>query len=247
MEATKKRFATGLIAIAICSILSICLAGCSSSSSSPKEQNVAESSSNSSEPIDLEIVDSGYYIDEYMKGSYIEQWGVLIENKNSDWAAQDIKVTVTGRDKEGKVVGTGYEYLTVLFANGKSAVGGECFIDGAETLEFKIEESRNMWEKIDLQQADADSVWYIEGLNHKTDSYGEVTVGGELVNKSESLLTTARVNLLFLDGDGKIVAGGQTYVDNVSAGSSTPFSYTGYSLPKFASVQAYVDTGMPEE
>lgn len=228
--------------IAIC-VLAFCLVGCSGGDNTKNES--AEKTS--SEPIPLEIVNSGYTIEEYMKGSFTEQWGVLISNKNSDFGAQNIKLIITGRDKDNKVCGTTTAYLTALFANGEQAIGGSCFIDDAETLEFKIEESSDMWFETDLSQEDIDKVWYTTGVNDRTDSYGETTIGGEVVNESDSRLTMCGVNVLFLNEEGNIVAGAQTSVDTVSAHSSTPFSLSAYYIPKYSSVKTYVDTGIPEE
>lgn len=248
MELSAKRVSAWLIAVIAAVVLSIGLYGCSSNggNNESSDQQAASVSASSAEPTPLEIVDSGYSIEEYMSGSFVENWGVVVENKNTNWAAQDIKLIITGRDADGKVVGTDYEYLTALFAGGKQAIGGSSYFDDAETLEFRIEESKNMWLEEELKQSDVDTVWYAKDLNEKT-KYDETTVSGEVVNESQSSLPYCSVNVLFLNDAGEIVGGGNASVDTVPAGSSIPFSLSVGFLPKYSSVQAYVDPGMPEE
>ncbi len=238
MEVLKKNMGKLLIALAVAA-LAFCLVGCSGSGSGQAEQK------KSSEPSALEIVNSGYTFDNSLADGAFT-YGVLVRNSNEDYAAQYQSVKITGRDKDGNVVGTFEDFLPVIFANGENAIGGSGMIEGAETLEFEIESGTNSWAKEDIQQSEVDDTWHAVDVSNRT-SYGTTTIAGEIESASDKTLASSRINVLLFDKDGAIVGGGYTYATTVSSNSKTSFSVDIYNAPKFSDVKVFFDPGDVKE
>lgn len=190
--------------------------------------------------VSLEITDSGYSFDDY-SGDF----GFIIKNANQGWAAENVQVIVTGKDDSGAIVGTYDEYITLLLANGSNGYAGEFPFEGATTLEFQVVDNPNMWTQETLQQAELDEALFAQNINEIWDSYGYLTIAGEVVNNMEQAFSGTQVSAIYYDADGKIVGGDMTYLNNLPAETTLPFSIYGGKATEHASVKVFVDCGYP--
>lgn len=230
-----------IAALSATAVLALTLAGCSQSQE-PKEQSEPSSTQAAqTERQPLEIESSGYYFD---KSGYAH-YAVVVNNPNMGKAASSAKVNITGKDKDGKIVGSDTEYITALYANGKTAIAWQTSFTGAKTLEFQVPDASDMWVDNDTQMADYDSKLHADNVNESNQGYGSYKVSGEVTNSSEYEFGGSPVVAVLKDSDGNVLGGDTTYVD-LSPNSTTPFSIDFLDMPKHASVDIYVGVGNPK-
>ncbi len=236
-----------IIAAALCGAMVASMAGCSGGEQTePVEQQEPASTEaavqQSEEPEPLEVAESGYYYDDY--GMWY--FAAIIDNPNMGWAAQNIQLSVSAKDADGKIVGTQDCYLTLLFANGSNAVCGAISAEGAESLEFQIVENSNMWVQEETQQAEYDESIYVQNVNETVDDYGYTTVAGEAVSEATGAFVGASANIVFRDAEGKIVGGNVAYISDLPAGSTVPFSVDYMSnVPEHDKTEVHINSGYP--
>lgn len=195
------------------------------------------------EPIDLEVVESGFYFDSYGSAHF----AAIVSNPNSSWAAENIHVTVAARDSDGNVVDTLDDYITLMFPDGQTAICGDMGApDSTASLDVTASVGSSGWTKQDITQKDFYDQLPIENITESVDEWGETTVAGEIANNTEGTFSGTRVQVVFRNADGGIVGGTYTYVNGeLAPGSTAPFSTISQEVPEHASVEAYVDCGWP--
>lgn len=195
------------------------------------------------EPIDLEVVESGFYFDSYGSAHF----AAIVSNPNSSWAAENIHVTVAARDSDGNVVDTLDDYITLMFPDGQTAICGDMGApESTASLEVTTSVSSSGWTKQDITQKDFYDQLPITNITESIDEWGETTVAGEIANNTEGAFSGTRIQVVFRNADGGIVGGAYTYVNGeLAAGSTAPFSTLSQEVPEHASVEAYVDCGWP--
>lgn len=234
-----------LIAFAAAGALALTLTGCAQKTE-PIEQGdppSAESQKNTNELKDLEITESGFYVDEFGYAHY----AAIVANENMDRGAQMVNVKVTSKDADGKILGSSDAYLTALFANGKTAVCGST-IDGKSpaSVEFQVVPASNMWQDGTTQQAEFDKAFFVQNVNETVDDFGYTTVAGEIENTGTGGFSGTTVNAVFRAADGTIVGGAMTSISSVPAGTTVPFSIDYIqNVPEHATVDVFVDCGFP--
>lgn len=214
------------IAMAVAA-LAFCLVGCSGGQQSTPAK---------SEPAPLEIINSGYTLvddDGLQTGTY----GVVIKNNNSDWVAKDIEVLITGRDADGNVVGTQTDYADIICNGGEFNLGGSCFFNNAETLEFEIKDADNMWSEDNMDEAAFNEQWPVNGVTQTVDEFGYTTVGGEITNNTDKDAINCTVSIVFFDANGAIVGGTMTSLNEIKAKTTLPFSAESLIPETFDSVK----------
>ncbi len=238
-----KKLIVQVSSVLLCVILACGAMGCSKNvepieQSEPATANVA--SKETDEPQDLEIVESGYWFDEYNDDNY----AVIIQNGNMNWAAENVQVKVTGKDDAGQIVGSDTNKLSLIFPNGKTALCGETLFEGASTLEFQLINSKKMWTEIDIQQAQLDQLFFVDAINETTNSFGDTTVSGQATNQMDAEIALSTANAVFRDEAGNVLGGAYTYLDTMTPDSTLPFSITSIDgVPSHAKVEIYLNCG----
>lgn len=243
-----------VVTIATVAVLALSLIGCaggnpvSESSPEPIDQQAPASAESSvdeqpkqEERQELSLAESGYWVDsEYGRVNY----AVIVENPNMGWAVENAEIVITGKDASGNIVGSTTDYLTLLYANGKTAVCGSTYFDGVEEVEFDIVCPKNSWVQEEMQQAEFNELLYAEEINETTDEWGDTTVAGVTVNKAPLELSLATANVVFRASDGSIVGGEEGYLDTIAPESTKPFSVDYIAnVPGHDSVEVYLDCG----
>lgn len=223
------------------------LAGCSGQTQEEGSNQVNEPATTDAvtenEPLELEVVESGFYFDSYGTAHF----AAIVSNPNSSWAAENIRVTVAARDAEGNVVDTLDDSITLMFPDGQTAICGDMGApESTESLEVKASVNSSGWTKQDITQKDFYDQLPITNITESIDEWGETTVAGEIANNTEGAFSGTRVQVVFRNADGSIVGGAYTYVNGeLASGSTAPFSTLSQEVPEHASVEAYVDCGWP--
>ena len=206
----------------------LCLSGCSGQAHDGGSTQVNEpattDSASEAEPLDPEVVESGYYFDSYGTAHF----AAIVSNPNSTWAAENIRVTVAARDADGNVVDTLDDSITLMFPDGQTAICGDMGApESTSSLEVAASVSSSGWTKQDITQKDFYDQLPITNITESIDEWGQIQV-------------------VFRNADGGIVGGAYTYVNGeLAAGSTMPFSTLSQEVPEHASVEAYVDCGWP--
>lgn len=195
------------------------------------------------EPLDLEVVESGFYFDSYGSAHF----AAIVSNPNSTWAAENIRVTVAARDADGNVIDTLDDSITLMFPDGQTAICGDMGApEGTSSLDVTVSVGSNGWTQQDITQKDFYDQLPITNITESVDEWGETTVAGEVANNTEGAFSGTRVQVVFSNADGGIVGGTYTYINGeLAAGSTAPFSTISQEVPEHASVEAYVDCGWP--
>lgn len=223
------------------------LAGCSGQTQENGSNQVNEpattDAATENEPLDLEVVESGFYFDSYGTAHF----AAIVSNPNSTWAAENIRVTVAARDADGNVVDTLDDSITLMFPDGQTAICGDMGApESTASLEVTASVSSSGWTKQDITQKDFYDQLPITNITESIDEWGETTVAGEIANNTEGAFSGTRIQVVFRNADGGIVGGAYTYVNGeLAAGSTAPFSTLSQEVPEHASVEAYVDCGWP--
>lgn len=233
--------------LAIAGLSVAALAGCSSSDQPSGSNEVNEPAvsevEQEAEPKDLEVVETGFYFDSYGTAHFAS----IVSNPNSTWAAENIQVTVAARDADGNVLDTLNDFITLMFPDGQTAICGDMAApEGTSALDVSLSVNSNDWTKQDITQKDFYDQLPITNINESTDEWGQTTVAGEVANNTDGTFSGTRIQVVFRNADGGIVGGAYTYVNgDLTAGSTAPFSTLSQEVPEHASVEAYVDCGLP--
>ena len=226
----------GFVVMASAALLG--LAGCSGETQEEDSNQVNEpattDAATENEPLELEVVESGFYFDSYGTAHF----AAIVSNPNSSWAAENIRVTVAARDAEGNVVDTLDDSITLMFPDGQTAICGDMGApESTESLEVKASVNSSGWTKQDITQKDFYDQLPITNITESVDEWGETTVAGEIANNTEGAFSGTRIQVVFRNADGSIVGGAYTYVNGeLASGSTAPFSTLSQEVPEHASV-----------
>lgn len=181
----------------------------------------------------VEIADSGWYL----KNNEWLYYYVVLHNPNEKIAVEFPSFRITARDANGVLLGTEDQTLSIIYP-------GQDFVFGSQA--FSVDE---MPDKVEFEMLDA------EDYNLKNVSVLDEFKPLEVVNagvKSEKLLgevknpndydiDTVAVVAICKNAAGEIIGIENTYVDNVKAGSTTPFSTSVYLKESVESVECYAN------
>lgn len=240
-----------IVVSALSAVLALALCGCAASGpatdeaqpqgatppSEESQDNAQQAeSSGPSERKPLEVSESGYWVDRI--GS--QHFAVIVDNPNSDWAAQFAEVTIKGVDADGATVGTSSAFASLIFPEGKVAVCGTASIEGAEDLEFSVNAADHNWTSdVDgITQKDWDSLLYVDSVKETEGEHNNVVIAGDVVNDTDSEMGSVFVNLVLRDGSGAIVGGELAVISTLSPQSDAPFSCNISYPPDYATVDA---------
>lgn len=230
-----------ILCLVLTAIFTLAVCGCSSGVE-VKDQDAPKTvqATPENERVPIKVVKSGYSIED---NEYIH-YGVILENENIGWAAQNFQLLLTAKDSDGNVIGTSTDYITLLCSNGKIGVAGFASFNNPATIEFSVIDSKNIWIEDTLQQSEMDSVLHVDSATVTKNDYGMITVAGEVSNDTDADFNAPQLSAIFFDADGNIIAGYGTYLDVLPAQSTMPYSIDAYSsVPDYASVEVYIEAG----
>jgi adenylate cyclase class 2 len=157
-------------------------------------------------------------------GRHLVLWAVVLENTNLRHYCEHPAIQITARDQNGHIVGTGDQILHVFPPGGRIAWAGSMQTNGPpHTLEVAPKPAD--WYPTLAQPEDFPAFGYRDVrflVRGRTCS-----VTGELVNPYSAPADEVAVTALFRNGQGRLVGGETTLVEDLPAHGSVPFRLDG--------------------
>lgn len=208
-----------------------------------EQADAATAEQEAASPAELQIVDSGWFVAD----NGMVDFAMEVQNPNHTVEAIDPVIEVVGKDDAGNVIfdesiqtpgvlpDSTYYYSYVAGSTAKaSGDGGEAAKPA--TVEFSISTPEGSWQATDQNLADV----YTVQDNGATDSeFGAKEFTGT-VTASEALdgATQSRVDVVLLDGNGKI-EGGYFKIVDTQPGQAADYDIFAVGAPDYASYAVY--------
>ncbi|MBR2670328.1 MAG: hypothetical protein IKE36_11105 [Solobacterium sp.] len=181
---------------------------------------------------DLQIKDSGWIVND---SQYLYYY-VDLYNPNQDIAVELPTVRITARDKDGVLLGTEDQTLSIIYPGQEFIYGFQAFSvdDQPETVEFEVMKP----EDYNLKKAGGLKEYKpLEVVNAgvRTDK-----IVGEINNPNDYDINGVVV-VLGKNAQGELTGIEFTFVDNIIAGTSTPFSISVYGDKDYAEIECYAN------
>lgn len=204
----------------------------SSSASEPQE------ATQTGEPQGLEIVESGWSVND----SGFVMYGIGIKNPNGDKEADFPSFTITGKKADGSIAFSDEQTLFVIAPNETVYYGFQAGNGTVpDTVEFAITDS----DFSDCSEPESD-IFTIANISEVIGDYGLVSYTGELTlnvdlsgSSAPTVLEQTAVTVILRNADNAIVYGTSTFVDTPDQGASVPFEISAYSVPEHASFEIH--------
>lgn len=188
-----------------------------------------------SELPELEIVESGWSVDEQ---GYVHY--ALGVRSSGEVQIETPGVTITGRDVEGNALFSDEQYFSlapagaVAYFAGQAGNGGEAPV----TVEFA---------PIPLRDFNVGTVaqscsFVVSGTSVRPERYGMTSFVGEVTTVTDDGLDAGSqimVSVVLRNASGDIVYGAETYVSRPEVGASTSFEISVYDVPDYATYEVY--------
>lgn len=195
-----------------------------------KETEESVESKNSSK-LPFEIKSFSYKVD----GDYL-YYSACLHNPNENYFIQLPQCRITARDENGEVLGTESIGLMGIYPNTDSWDGGQLFSIDKEpaTVDIEVIETQEN-HYIEKSLTEFPDFKQLSVTNASLRNEGDKFVG-EIQNDNDFSIDCVAVTIVFKDEEGNPVAADRTFVDNVSANTSTPFEkslYVGFVTDNF--------------
>lgn len=167
---------------------------------------------------DLVVEESGYYLVQGYYGTYL-YYGFYLYNPNESKIVQYPTVRITARDADGVLLGTEDQVLNAIYPLERYAHGFQAFkvdeVPASVSFEVVSPKERN------IKSASTEKPYsplFIVNYTKRDDK-----IVGEISNPNDYDFDLVAVTAIFRDSDGNLVCGDTTFVDDVAAGTTTPF------------------------
>ena len=234
---TRKGFLAAF-ATASTMILTGCGGNEADSGSGTQSSSGQKDSPASTEPKELEIVESGWSISDQ---GYV-MYGIGIKNPNADKEADLPSFTITGKKQDGSIVFNDQQTLFVIAPNETVYYGFQAGNGTApDTVEFAIDDcSFSDCGTPDSETFTITNTSEVPGDFGMSSYTGEATLNLDLSGSSSpELLEQTAVTVILRDAEGQIVYGMSTFVNTPDQGESVPFEVSAHSVPEHASYELY--------
>lgn len=181
----------------------------------------------------VEISDSGWFV---ANEKWVKYY-VVLHNPNEGIAVELPAFRITARDAGGLLLGTEDQYLSIIYPGQDFVFGSQAF--SVDEMPAKVEFEMLDAEEYDLKNASTMEAYKpLEVVNAglKSDK-----LLGEINNPNDYDIDTAVLVAICRNAVGEIVAIENTYVDDVKAGASTPFSTSVHIKESVDSVEFFAN------
>lgn len=182
---------------------------------------------------DLEIKDSGWCVNH----DYLFYY-VTLYNPNEDIAVEFPSFRITARDENNALIDTTDQTLSIIYPGAEFTYGSQAFsVEDAAPNSVDFE----MLEVADYNLKRASSLDEYKQLEVVNAAAREEKIVGEINNPNDYSIDTVYVLAICRDSADKVSAIESTFVDDVKANGSTPFSISSYSGAEIASAVFYAN------
>ena len=171
---------------------------------------------NKAEFQNVEIADSGWFL----KNNEWVYYYVVLHNPNDKIAVEYPSFRITARGSDGVLLGTAEQTLSVIYPGQDFVFGSQAFSvdEMPDTVEFEMLDA----EDYNLKNVSVLAAYKpLEVVNAAVKSNNLL---GEITNPNDYAIDMVAVVAICKNSAGEIVGIENTYVDDVKAGSTTPFS-----------------------
>ena len=208
-----------------------------------EQADAATAEQEAANPAELQIVDSGWFAAD----NGMVDFAVKVQNPNKTVEAIDPVIEVVGKDDSGNVIfdetieapgvlpDSTYYYSYVAGSTADSSANSTEVVKPA-TVEFSITTPEGSWEATDQKLAD---VYAVQDGGATDTQFGAKEFTGT-VTASESLdgATQSRVDVVLLDGNGKI-EGGYFKIVDTQPGQAADYDIFAVGAPDYTSYAVY--------
>lgn len=181
----------------------------------------------------IEIADSGWFL----KDKEWVYYYVVLHNPNEKIAVEYPTVRITARDAGGVLLGTEDQTMSIIYPGQDFVFGSQAF--SVDEMPDKVEFEMLAAEEYNLQNVSVlDEYQPLEVVNAGIKSEKLL---GEIKNPNDYDIDSAGVVALCKNAAGEIIAIETTYVDQVKAGSTTPFSTSVYIDEDVESIECFAN------
>ncbi len=167
-------------------------------------------------------------------------YAAVMRNPNETrWWAWLMPVRIDVLDKDGKVIASDEEFISLLPGQTGAVVGDISGVKGADTIQVAVANRLNDW--IEYQ-------WVTGGLDFSEVKTKNTRAGAKTSGRVESLFGDSQegvqVMAVYRDRDGKVLGGDYTYLRIVPGAGSVPFKTQGAgAIPqrKIESTEVYFE------
>ena len=181
---------------------------------------------------DLEIKDSGWYVD----GDYLKYY-IVVHNPNEEIAVEFPSFRITARDSDNVVMGTEDQTLSIIYPGQDFYYGSQAFsVDGVpDSVDFE------MFSPEDYNLKNATAMDEFKNLEVVNTAVREERFVGEISNPNSYDVDSAIIVVVCKDSSGNVIYTDSTFVNNVASGKTTPFSISFYGDVDTSNVEYYAN------
>ena len=228
-----------IIGIVLCLAMLFSFAACGGKQTSETTSDTAQTTAaEENKVLDFEVKEYGYMID---NGFLFVS--AILHNPNKDTAIELPSFRMTATAKDGSVLGTSDQTLSVIYPEQDFAYAGQAFEVKGEIAEFTLEpiptKDYNFVKVADMEhpafkQLKVDKIKWVED-----EFFPKYT--GIIINENDYDISNAIVTVLYRDADGKLAGGDDTFVDSLAAGKKTPFELNANDAAKGKTYEIYAN------
>ncbi|MBO4459031.1 MAG: hypothetical protein J5778_00060 [Clostridiales bacterium] len=190
----------------------------------------------------VEIIESGYSIGKLLNSPYC-YWGVVYKNTSTTHSYNFTKINVTAYDKDGDVIATDSQTMSLIRPGETIAFGDGAFDlndEKPDKVEFEIDpgDEDSIFGALTEAGGVAVSELELSQVKDKTKKKGYPVFTGKITNNSENDTSLVAISVI-LKKDGKIVGGTVSYVRDLNAGSTKAFEVKSLHKFKYDSFEVY--------
>ena len=191
--------------------------------------------SSTSDVKEIEIKDSAWYID----GGCLKYY-IVLHNPNEKIAVELPSFRITARDADGSVIDTEDQTLSVIYPEQDFYYVFQAFsVDSKpEKVDFEILPTE------DYNLKDASTLNEFKQLEVINTSEKKDKFVGEVKNPNDNSYDMAVVLVVGKDSDGNVVYVNSTFINDIEAGATVPFSISNYSDIDISIVEYYANQWM---
>jgi len=182
---------------------------------------------------DLEVKDSGWYL---KNGQWLYYY-VVLHNPNEEIAVNLPGFRITARDVNGGLLGTTDQILSVIYPGQDFVFGSQAFEVGSmpDKVDFEILTTD------DYKLKNVGGLQEYKPLEVVNANLSSDKILGEISNPNEYDLDQVTLVAICRNAAGELIGVENTYVSDVKANSTTPFSTSAYIDGEVASIECYAN------
>jgi len=228
------------------------LVGCggnttSSSGDAKVEEKTEEKTTKQNEPVDLEITESSYTVDD----EGMLRYTVCIENNNTNFRPQFAHVLATGKKPDGSI--RFHDDWTIMGIQPDSTtywtnIAGNGEVSEEDTIEITVTVNESDWERSNTVVPD--DLYTFDNVNIGEREYFGTQVTGEITLTDDSLDLGSMVGpyrpmivCILRDADGKLIGGFDGFLDtDMAVGNKSIFDFSSnHDMGEYASYELHVN------